>query len=88
MKEITVYKCQCGEIYEHKNLITICKYCGIEICPECGGFEDGLCWNCNDELCKIIDNVENDTLFEEHSRQLIAEFKNKYNQMKELGQLL
>lgn len=49
MKEITAYKCRCGEIYEDIDKIFYCKECGKEICEECAGFEEGFCWECNDK---------------------------------------
>lgn len=56
MKEIVAYKCECGEIYDDRHKIYNCKECGQEICDECGGFETGFCWKCND---KHIDEKEN-----------------------------
>jgi hypothetical protein len=49
MKEITAYKCACGEIYEDKEVIGVCCQCGKEICIECSSMDEDLCWGCYDE---------------------------------------
>lgn len=57
MKEIIGYQCQCGEIHKNIENIFTCTECGKEICIECSGFEEGLCWDCNDKKIKEEENI-------------------------------